>query len=187
MGSQGVAGMDQRSVFFDEWLRSLREQYKHVVRSNDKVTLPTLNAVMHNVGFSEAELNQLRLEATMHIDDAPEDFVPDLDIALDQATAQAHPAECICPQCMIVDDGAHDAEGQPLAPEPADEGRPVFLAVDAESSDQAGADEPVTYEDGLALEAEALEGSADDEPADDADPSDETEPEPDAPQQQSLF
>ena len=48
--------MDQRSVFFEEWLQSLREQYKHVVRHGDLVTLPTLSAVMGRVGFSEDEL-----------------------------------------------------------------------------------------------------------------------------------
>ena len=34
--------MDQQSVFFEEWMRSLREQYKYVVRSRDRVTLPSL-------------------------------------------------------------------------------------------------------------------------------------------------
>lgn len=38
---QGMSLMDQQSVFFEEWMRSLREQYKYVVRSRDRVTLPS--------------------------------------------------------------------------------------------------------------------------------------------------
>ena len=37
--------MDQRSVFFDDWLSSLREQYKYVLRQDDRVTLPSLTTV----------------------------------------------------------------------------------------------------------------------------------------------
>ena len=51
--------MDQQSVFFGEWIRSLREQYKYVVRSRDQVTLPSLTAVLHQVGFTDDELAQL--------------------------------------------------------------------------------------------------------------------------------
>ena len=74
----GFKLMDQRSVFFEEWLRSLREQYKHVVRTDDQLTLRSLTAVMHNVEFGEAELTQLRLEATMHVDDVGTDYVADV-------------------------------------------------------------------------------------------------------------
>ncbi len=90
----------QRSVFFDEWIKSLREQYKYVIRNNDQVTLPSLTTVMHNVGFSDDELAHLRVEATMHVDAVGADYVPDLTV-LDQPTAgQPHPAECLCPQCI---------------------------------------------------------------------------------------
>ena len=179
--------VDQRSVFFDEWLRSLREQYKHVLRSNDSVTLPTLTAVMHNVGFSEDELNQLRLEATMHVDDVPADFVPDLDIINPPETAQPHPAECLCPACIDLDDGAHDAEGQPVALEPSDNAGPIYPAADISELEPEKESEPVTFEDSLALEAEALEDS-DTEPSPDRDDqSDDAESDPDAPQQMSLF
>ncbi|MCY3866747.1 MAG: hypothetical protein OXG68_15015, partial [Chloroflexi bacterium] len=61
--------MNPKSVFHEEWLRSLREQYKHVVRNDDRVTLSSLTAVMHDVGFRESELTQLRIEATMHVDE----------------------------------------------------------------------------------------------------------------------
>ncbi len=116
--------MSDRSVFFDEWLRSLREHYKHVIATDDRVTEPSLRQVMHSVGFGEEELSALYREATQHIDNLPDGFMPDMERA-GQALASApdtsftvHPAECTCPACMdTVLEIGHDDEGQPL-PEP---------------------------------------------------------------------
>jgi hypothetical protein len=36
--------------------------------------------VMHEVGFSDVELAELEVRATMRAEDAPDDFVPNLDI-----------------------------------------------------------------------------------------------------------
>ncbi len=181
--------MDQRSIFFDEWLRSLREQYKHVVRSNDQVALPTLTAVMHNVGFGEDELNQLRLEATMRADEMPDDFRPDLSIINKAASPAPHPAECLCPQCIDLDDGAHDADGQPLnpEPEPSDVDDRVFPAASISPLETEGDSEPITFEDGLARESEAMENSEIEQGNDEANPDENNEPDPDAPQQMGLF
>ena len=55
--------MNKRSVFADEWRRSLRAQYQHVAQTGDKVTLPSLTEVMLQVGFGEDELRQLKLQA----------------------------------------------------------------------------------------------------------------------------
>ena len=110
--------MDPQSVFHEEWLRSLREQYKHVARNDDRVTLKSLSEVMNKVGFRESELAQLRIEATMHVDEVGKDFNPDLQILSEHKAAQAHPAECLCPDCVTVDESQFDAEGQPLAPDP---------------------------------------------------------------------
>ena len=179
--------MDQRSVFFNEWLRSLREQYKHVVRSNDKVTLPTLTAVMHNVGFGEDELNQLRLEATMHIDDVADDFVPDLNIAGAPETINPHPAECLCPQCIDIDAGAHDADGQPVALEPTEEAGHVYQAADMSHLEVEQESEPVTFEDSLARVSKSNDNSDIESPSEADDHADDSEIDPDAPQQISLF
>ena len=104
----------QRSVFFDEWIKSLREQYKYVIRNNDQVTLPSLTTVMHNVGFSEDELAHMRVEATMHIDSVGADYVPDLTVLDTPSAGQAHPAECLCAQCIPIDESKFDDEGQPF-------------------------------------------------------------------------
>lgn len=67
-------------IFADEWRACLQAHYMHVVRNNDRVTEPTLRIVMHDAGFSDAELAELRVRATMHVDDVGADFVPNLDI-----------------------------------------------------------------------------------------------------------
>lgn len=178
--------MNSHSVFFDEWLRSLREQYKYVVRNNDRVTLPTLTAVMQNVGFGEDELVQLRLEATMRVDDVPHDFKPDMQIL--NPPPGPHPAECMCPQCMPIDEAGHDADGQPIVPDPeaasADTGH-TFLVAPISTDDDEDPD-PQTFEDSLnaadgrdEVESDAQD-SAEDEGADSAD-------DPDAPAQMSMF
>lgn len=178
--------MDPQSVFHEEWLRSLREQYKHVVRNDDRVTLSSLTAVMCNVGFRESELTQLRIEATMHVDEVGKDFNADLQILSERKAAQAHPAECMCPDCVAVDESQFDAEGQPLAPDPeakAGETGIVFPAAEFDMSDARAEAEPVTYEDSIAADA-LRSADADSEPADDED---EGYSDPDAPEQMSLL
>lgn len=181
--------MDQSSVFFDEWLSSLRAQYQHVVRTGDTVTLPSLTAVMQQVGFRDDELRQLRLDATLHVDDVPDDFVPDLAILDETQPAGAHPAECLCPDCAPIDESRFDADGQPLPPDPdaeAGNSAPQYLAAAIEPDET----EPVTFADSL----EPQPTNADDEPTsgeDDEEPTDSDEAElvddTDAPQQNSLL
>lgn len=173
--------MDQRSVFFEEWIRSLREQYKHVVRQDDRVTLPTLTAVLIEVGFSEDELAQLRVEATMHVDDIGSDHVADMEI-LEQTLP--HAAECLCPVCTRINKSRSDTEDQPL---PTDQEQKtvepgsVFSAAAPEDIDTIDEPAPLTFEDSLAAgETEA----SDDEELVDSGADDEDV---DKPEQMSLF
>ena len=182
--------MDRRSVFFDEWLRSLREQYKHVVRKGDGVTLPTLTAVMHDVGFGEDELAQLRLEATMHVDDVGADFAADMNI-LDQPLAgRPHPAECLCPECATIDESQFDADGQPIVPDPDEasyESGHVFPTAPLADSDPAENAEPLTFEDSVTADVDT-EPDQEDPAAESAESEiDGSEDDPDAPEQMSLF
>lgn len=176
--------VDSRSVFFDEWLRSLREQYKHVVRNKDSVTLPTLTAVLQNLGFGEEELAQLRIEATMHVDDTPEGFRPDMKI-LDPVPAP-HPAECLCPQCVAIDETGHDADGQPLATDPeaatAETGHTFPAAPLSPAADEEPA--PLTYEDSMDMDEEAEVDDADGQESSHEESADDN---PDAPQQMNLL
>ncbi|MBZ0281544.1 MAG: hypothetical protein K8L97_12465 [Anaerolineae bacterium] len=68
------------NVFAEDWLDCLRSHYMHVIRTNDRVTLPSLTIVMGQAGFNESELAELRVRATMHVDDIGADFVPDMDV-----------------------------------------------------------------------------------------------------------
>jgi len=68
------------NVFANEWVECLEAHYMHVIRTKDKVTEPSLSIVMHSAGFSDAQLAELRVRATMHIDDVGADFVPDLEV-----------------------------------------------------------------------------------------------------------
>ena len=174
--------MDKRSVFADEWRRSLRAQYQHVAQTGDMVTLPSLTDVMLQVGFGEDELSQLKLQATMHVDDVADGFAPDLNILETAPATIAHPAECQCPQCVPIDESKFDADGQPVTPDPeqeAHEAGHVFPVAEIETEDA----EPETYAD--SLESELPE---DDEPLDEGDDMPlEDEEDPDSPQQTSLF
>jgi len=68
------------SIFSDEWRECLRAHYTTVVRNQDKVTEKTLRGVMHEAGFSDAELRELTVRATMRVEDVDADFVPDLQV-----------------------------------------------------------------------------------------------------------
>lgn len=178
--------MDPRSAFYEEWLRSLREHYKQVVRSDDRLTLSSLSMVMRKVGFREEELARLRIEATMHVDDAGADYRADMNILDSVKSAQAHPAECLCPECVAIDESQFDEEGQPIAPDPAAhdfEAGQVFPVAGSGEITDPEATEPVTFEDGVAADALRTEEAESESSIDD----DERESDPDAPEQMSLF
>lgn len=78
------------SVFSDEWRTCLREHFMYVIRNQDARTERSLITVMHETGFSDDELRELRIQATMHVDDMPEGYVPDMAFA-ESAPPQAEP------------------------------------------------------------------------------------------------
>lgn len=106
--------MNDNNIFFDDWLDCLREHYKDVLRRDDRITRPTLETILHEIGFGEDELRDLYLQATMRADDVAEHFVPDFE-SLAAPSFQPHPAECACSACAPLDERGHDADGQPLS------------------------------------------------------------------------
>lgn len=68
------------NIFADEWMECLEAHYTHVIRTQDRVTEPSLTIVMHSAGFTDKQLAELRVRATMHVDDVGADFVPDLSV-----------------------------------------------------------------------------------------------------------
>lgn len=176
----------EQSVFKDEWRRCLKEHYKYVIRNQDSTTQRTLLPVLHRLGFTDDDLRQLYVEATMRADDMPDDFMPDIPAAAGANTSAAaepapHPAECTCDACSmdtLLEEG-HDDEGQPL---PEEEPEMVHMhEADASGNIFTGVslakDEQDTIED---------ESTTDENRDDTSDDTDEQAGD-DDPQQMSLF
>lgn len=150
--------MDQQSVFFDDWLSSLREQYKYVLRQDDRVTLPSLTAVMLEAGFEQAELQALRDEVGA--------VIPEIDAPVESEVADPPPE----------DDGHIVAEA---SSEAVTETESVAEEAIDDAPDDVIEETPLTFDEGLAL-AESNETR---EPvADDGAEADE-----DDPAQMSMF
>jgi hypothetical protein len=128
--------MPNQSIFADAWRDCLREHYKHVIRNDPKQrNLDTLKTVLLRPNgdqppiFTESELRQLYVEATMRADQMPDGFMPEeilqelqveevveplASAVEDDRTYQPHPLECQCPQCVTINLVPHGDEGQPL-------------------------------------------------------------------------
>ena len=121
--------MSESSIFAGEWRDCLRAHYTHVVRAQDGLTERTLISVMHEAGFSDEELIELKLRATLHVDDVGADFVPDAAlfeaIALPDAPAPeavAAAAENTAAAVEAEDESeAADAEDDPEPPPASEE------------------------------------------------------------------
>ena len=94
--------MPRPSIFDDDWHDCLTEHYKQVVSTEGASRRTDTREVMEQIGYSKGDLSSLYIEATLHIDVLPEDFVPDAEMieAQRQAAEQVHPMECQCPGCM---------------------------------------------------------------------------------------
>jgi hypothetical protein len=84
------------NIFGDDWRECLQAHYVHVIRNRDHVTRPTLRVVMQQAGFDESQMAEMEVRATMHIDDAGVDFVPDAEVVRSfAAVPAAEPAEAV--------------------------------------------------------------------------------------------
>jgi len=83
--------MPKESIFTDEWRECLRAHYMDVIRRNDQITLKSLVRVMHDTGFSDDDMAELRVRATMRAEDMPDNYVPDMHIF--QVNADFSPSE----------------------------------------------------------------------------------------------
>ncbi len=140
--------MAEQNIFAEEWRRCLREHYKYVIQEQDTITEQTLAGVLHRVGFTDDDLRQLYMEATIRADELPDHVLPNTQ----KLPYQMHPAECTCAACMdTVLDIGHDAEGQPLSTEESalQDAEPVgnIFAVTKPDSDNDDEDKPETPKD----------------------------------------
>ncbi len=121
------------SPFASEWRECLRAHYQHVVRTNDRLTLGTLSGVLSQVGFTEAELAELTIRATMHIDDVPPDFTPDMTVmvAISHAVSAPQPDSAPLPELIAAAEAAVEAAE----------------ALNEPSPDSSASDEPIAVAD----------------------------------------
>jgi hypothetical protein len=121
--------MAGKSPFSDDWRDCLSAHFTHVIRTNDVRTEPTLTGVLLAAGFTEAELRELKLRATMHVDDVPADFVPDLEILQTASAPPVFAAVEVPPPAaeLVAEEVEEDAEDEP--PAPHDEDGPVQLSL----------------------------------------------------------
>ncbi len=150
---------ERKSIFDEDWRESLRAHYIDVVRRNDQATEATLVGVLHDVGFRDDELRELKLRATMRAEDLHDDFVPQLD--LDDEAGHGVIEEPTVHPVAKVETPEPQAVAEP-APEPTDE-RYIAEEIMDEQAEQA--------------EDPESEDSDEEPPPED----------PDTPQQMSLF
>jgi hypothetical protein len=130
-----------KRIFADDWRDCLREQFKYVIRQQDHRTQATLLSVLYEVGFTDDELDALRLEATMRAEDMPDDYVPD---AVRQSYAGVDVPEAAA---EVVEDEDEDNAPEPEAPATYDELiEQVEEVVDEDVVDEAP-EEPEDDED----------------------------------------
>lgn len=88
------------SIFGDQWRATQIAYFEQMMRTGNAEQRANACQIMRDSGFSDQEINDLYIQATMHLDDVPDDFVPDLEVieSLRQA-ATPHPNECTCPTC----------------------------------------------------------------------------------------
>lgn len=175
------------NIFVDDWYACMRAHYMHVIRTNDRVTLPSLTVVMKRVGFSESDLAELRVQATMHVDDVGTDFTPDLNILHreDEARVFAVGKTGSAPEPAVQRREEESQIGENLSeaaelPEPDVEVATSSAAVFAPSAETVeGAEEPVTE---VEMSEEAPQAEAEGFPEIET-----AEEPPEMPEQLSLF
>lgn len=129
-------------IFADEWRECLRAHYMHVIRTKDRVTEPSLTVVMGQAGFDKSELAELRVRATMHVDESGDDFVPDLEVldAVAEVEAEARIIAVAAPDLAPTSDEPPPAEAELSAELLIEEVEEA--AVEAEALDEAPPPEP---------------------------------------------
>ncbi|MBC7815025.1 MAG: hypothetical protein H7175_27955 [Burkholderiales bacterium] len=74
--------MTDRNIFADDWRLTLRAHYIEVIRKQDTLTERTLENVMYEIGFTDVDLQELRVfaKATIRAEDMGDNFIPDAEL-----------------------------------------------------------------------------------------------------------
>jgi len=90
--------MDIPSPFRDDWHDAQEAHFQYISRVGDAHQRAAARAAMAQAGYSEEEIAQLYVAATMHQDDLPDGFVADVEV-IEQLREKPHPNDCTCPSC----------------------------------------------------------------------------------------
>lgn len=64
--------------FLDDWYDHQVAHYQEAVRRRDTVTKNSVELLLLEIGYTEAQLQEFRVLATMRADDMPEDYLPEM-------------------------------------------------------------------------------------------------------------
>lgn len=86
------------NIFADDWREQQETQFQYIARVGTPEQRISMRIIMHDLGYTDEQLDLLYLHATMHQDELPLDFVPDVNL-IDRLRNVRHPNECVCPAC----------------------------------------------------------------------------------------
>lgn len=113
--------MPGKSPFSQDWRDCLKAHYTHVIRAEDHRTEKTLRAVLHECGYSDADLNEWYLLATMRADDLPPSFAPDVEravaVAVPPMPAAELPLDEAAPEVETLDEPSDADDAPPHDPD----------------------------------------------------------------------
>lgn len=142
--------MPSPSPFAEDWRECLRVHYQQVLHNQDHRTESTLIGVLHEVGFSDQELAEFTVRATLRAEDVGPDFVPDLNILQPEAAEPGTPPEVPTPEEL----------------EPALSAGVILDEAPAPDEPEAAVFESAAIEEAAAAEDESPALPSDEEPPD---------------------
>lgn len=90
--------MSSPSPFADDWHDAQEAHFTHISRVGDAEAREKARAALTQAGYSDAQISELYVEATMHQDDLADDFLPDMSM-IERLREVQHPNDCLCPSC----------------------------------------------------------------------------------------
>jgi hypothetical protein len=129
------------SPFADDWRDCLRAHYMHVIKTGDAAAARTLPDVLRSIGFTQAELHELAVRATLRTDEMPADYVPDV-AAVEEAMRAAvglpaPQAAAVLAQAAAEIAAAQPPDAPPLADALTPEARDALDALFSDDDEEA--------------------------------------------------
>lgn len=91
--------MSTPSPFSTDWHAAQAAHFMHTCRTGNAQARAAAREAMSQAGYSDDEIAKLYIAATMHQDDLPDDFTPDVAV-IERLREVQHPNDCTCPHCQ---------------------------------------------------------------------------------------